>query len=169
MMRRRANHEEGQALVETALAAVVMIGVLLAMFEMLMAFYSYHYISYAAREGSRYAMVRGSDCSTDSTTMPNCGVTQTQLQTYIQGLNFPGIQTNNLTVTASWLTATTTTNPQGIPATIWVACATGTPGTCNQPGNQVQVQVQYKFPLNLPFFSSTTLNMSSTSSMVISQ
>lgn len=153
--------ESGNAMVETALSAVILLGLIMGSMEMFMALYSYHYVSYAAREASRWAMVRGSACANDSTTMPNCGAVQADIQTYLQGINYPGINSNNITVTATWAT------PSAATPTTWTACGPTTP--CNDPGDSVAVDVTYAFPLNLPFFKSTTLNMSSTSTMVITQ
>lgn len=154
---KKYREEKGSALVETALSATILLGLILGSMEMFMALYSYHYVSYAAREASRWAMVRGSECGTYSSTMPNCGAQGSDIQTYVQGLNYPGINSNNITVTANWAT------PSASTPTSWTTCAT----QCNAPGDTVVVDVTYAFPLNLPFFNNTTLNMSSTSSMVI--
>jgi Flp pilus assembly protein TadG len=149
--------ERGSALVETALSSIILLGLIMGSMEMFMALYSYHYVSYAAREASRWAMVRGSKCDVYSTTMPNCGAQQADIQTFVQGLNYPGINANNITVTASW------SLPSASTPTTWTTCAS----PCTDPGDVVVVDVTYAFPLNLPFFKNTTLNMSSTSSMVI--
>lgn len=153
--------QTGSAVVEIALASVVLMGMILGMFQMFLAFYTYHYISEAAREGSRYAMVRGSTSCTNTPNLANCNATAAEVQSYVQGLGFPGIDaTNAMTVSVSWLTVST-----GQPAT-WSACSSG---TCNAPGNLVKVQVRYAFPLALPFFTSNTLNLISTSQMAIAQ
>ena len=153
--------QTGSAVVEIALASVVLMGMILGMFQMFLAFYTYHYISEAAREGSRYAMVRGSTSCTNTPNLANCNATAAEVQSYVQGLGFPGIDaTNAMTVSVSWLTVST-----GQPAT-WSACSSG---TCNAPGNLVKVQVRYAFLLALPFFTSNTLNLASTSQMAIAQ
>lgn len=156
---RKYRDERGNTLVETALSVTILLGLIFGSMEMFMALYSYHYVSYAAREASRWAMVRGSQCRYDSATMPDCGALQSDIQTYVQGMDYPGINSNNITVTANWAL------PSASTPTTWTTCAT----QCNAPGNTVTVNVTYAFPLNLPFFQSTTLNMSSTSSMVITQ
>lgn len=156
-LRARLGSERGGAMVETAISASILLTAVLGLMQGFLALYGYHYVSYAAREASRYALVRGSSCHLDSATMPNCGVTSDELQTYIQGLGFPGIDSSKVTVTANWSAPTATT------PTSWASC------TCNDPGDMVSVKVNYAFPFNIPFASSTTVNMSSTSSMVISQ
>ena len=147
--------ERGQATVEMALASMIMLSMFIGIIEMALALYTYNFISEAAREGARYAMVRGSSC----TSLTNCGATPAQIQTYLQSLSLGGTASaTNMTVSTTWLSASTT-----IPTT-WTSCGTT---ECNAPGNAVQVRVTYAFPLTLPWLAKTTLNMSSTSQMVI--
>jgi Flp pilus assembly protein TadG len=147
--------ECGQATVEMALASMIMLSMFFGIIEMALALYTYDFISEAAREGARYAMVRGSSC----TSLTNCGVTPAQMQTYLQGLSLGGsASAQHMTVSTTWLSASTT-----IPTT-WTSCGAT---ECNAPGNAVRVQVNYAFPLTLPWLAKTTLNMSSTSQMVI--
>lgn len=166
----RLRNEEGAAIVETALSSLLFLLVLIGVFETFMAAYSFHYIAFAAREGARYAIVRGSSCSTDSTTMTNCDADQTVIQNYIYDLNFPGINVGNMTVSVNWLTATKVNN-----STVWTLCGTSpttassTGGQCDDPGNQVQVTVTYTNPLSIPLIKAIPLNLASTSTMVISQ
>ncbi|HEX5234264.1 MAG TPA: TadE/TadG family type IV pilus assembly protein [Silvibacterium sp.] len=157
-MRKRLCSECGGAMVETAISASILLTVVLGLMQGFLALYGYHYVSYAAREASRWAMVRGSSCHLNSATMTDCGASQDNIQTYVQGLGFPGIDSSKVTVTASWAVPTATT------PTSWTSCA-----PCNDPQDMVTVKVNYAFPFNIPFLSNTTVNMSSTSSMVISQ
>jgi Flp pilus assembly protein TadG len=153
--------ETGSAVLELAVASVVIMGMILGMYQMFMALYTYHYISEAAREASRYAIVRGSTSCVNTPTLSNCNATASEVQNFVRDQGFPGIDsTHYMTVNVSWLTVSTTQ-----PAT-WSACSSG---TCNAPGNIVKVQVQYAFPMALPFFSFSTLNLTSTSQMVIAQ
>jgi Flp pilus assembly protein TadG len=156
-------NEQGAALFELAVSLSVFLSVWTGTFFMILALYSYLFVSDAAREGSRYAMVRGSQCSTNTPLVTNCGVTQAELQTWVETLGYPGLNKNNLTVTVNWLTATSSGSP---PTTSWAACSGS---GCNAPGNLVQVVVTYAFPLSIPFWRRSTLNLSSTSDMVISQ
>lgn len=144
--------EQGSSLVEMALSLVILLTVLFGLIEMCLALYTYHFISEAAREGTRYAIVRGSSCQFPSA----CPAAATDIQNYVESLGFPGINPSAMTVTTTW-------SP-------YPAGGTCTPSaSCNNPGNSVQVQVQYKFPLSIPFIPARTLSMSSTSQMVISQ
>lgn len=101
-------------------------------------------------------MVRGSTC----TGLTSCNATASQVQAYVQGLNYPIVQPSRLAVTSTWMSRATLT-----PAS-WTTCST-TP--CNVPGNEVQVQVAYPFTMDIPIVGQISLNLHSTSSMVISQ
>jgi Flp pilus assembly protein TadG len=153
--------EQGASLVEMAVSLSVFLSVWIGIFVIILAVYSYLFVSNAAREASRYAMVRGSQCSTNTPGVTNCGVTQAELQTWVQNLGYPGLNKNNLTVTANWLTATTSGS-----TTTWSACSGS---GCNLPGNMVKVTVSYAFPFSIPFWQKSNLNIGSTSGMVISQ
>jgi Flp pilus assembly protein TadG len=146
--------EHGAALVEFALSVTALFTFLFGVMVMATALYSYHFVSEAAREGARYAIVRGSGCTTYSGFTSNCPIsTAAPIQSYVRSLGFPGIDTNNLTVAAAW-----SAYPSG----------TCTPSAaCNNPGNQVQVTVSYQLPVKIPFVPARTLTMTSTSQMVI--
>lgn len=146
------NREEGQSTLETALSAIAVLTLFLGVMEMCLALYTYHFVSEAAREGTRYAMVRGSSCSGFASA---CPAQASDVQTYVRGLGFPGIVPANVTVTTTWPTTGSSCTPSSLP--------------CNNPGNFVQVTVQYRFPLSIPFVSASTLPLTSTSKMAISQ
>lgn len=145
---------------ETAVASAVVLAVLMGILWSCLALYGYHYVTQAAREASRYAMVRGSISCTNTPNLTNCNATSDQIQTWTRSWSYPGINSSQVTVTTTWLTATSSGSPA---TTTWSAC---TSGTCNLPGNLVKVVVTY--PVSLPWVTSS-ITVSSTSSMVISQ
>jgi Flp pilus assembly protein TadG len=148
----RINTEDGQSTLETALSAIAVLTLFLGVMQMCLALYTYHFVSEAAREGTRYAMVRGSSCFGFSSA---CPAQASDVQTYVRGIGFPGIVPANVTVTTTWPTTGSSCTPSSLP--------------CNNPGNFVQVTVQYKYPLSIPFVPSSSLPLSSTSKMAISQ
>jgi Flp pilus assembly protein TadG len=152
---RRLRNQSGSVLVETAISITVLLTLIFGVIEISLALYSYHFISNAAREATRYAIVRGSTWGTPCASYGSAGCTasSTDLQSYVQGLAFPGIDASNLVVTPTWSAAYGGTS-----------CP-----SCNAAGDVVQVQVQYTFPLAVPFVSSHSLTLSSTSEMLISQ
>jgi len=91
MSRRRRS--SGQATTEFAIVGAVFLTLLIGMIEFSAAMYSYDFVSYAASQTARYAMVRGS-----TSTSP---ATASQLQTYAQSLA-TGLNTANLSTTAAW-------------------------------------------------------------------
>lgn len=159
--RRRWRNEAGQTLVETALSITVLLIVLFGVLETSLLVYTYHFISEAAREGTRYAVVRGSTFTTDCTApgYANCiaqgGNNTGDIATYVQSLGYPGISTAKLTVNSTWLTSS--------------GAACGTVDTCKAPGGIAKITVTYSFPFSVPFASVPTFTMSSTSEMVVLQ
>ncbi len=133
--------ERGATMIETVLSFIIILTLTFGIMEACLALYRYHYIAEAAREGTRYAIVRGANCSGLGS---DCPASASDIQTYVKGLGFPGIDSNAMTVTPAW------------PAS-------------NSPGNPVSVTVLYQYNLSIPFVLSRTLTMSSTSQMVISQ
>ncbi len=73
-----------------ALSSSVLFAMFFGMFEMSMASYTYHYVSDAAREGSRYAVVRGQPPAI-TLGLTGCGATSDTISTYVKDLPYPGI------------------------------------------------------------------------------
>jgi Flp pilus assembly protein TadG len=145
--------EQGSAILEFAMVAILLLTVVFGVIEIGLALYAYNVVSEAAREGTRFAIVRGSACTSFASA---CPASKSDIQDYVQYLGYPGIDPSRMTVNTTWsvTNAGTTCSPSP---------------SCNNPGNQVQVQVTYKLPLVLPFLSSQTLSVSNTAQMVISQ
>lgn len=156
--RRFARGERGSAAVESAVTAGVLFTVMIGLMKICLAVYTYHFISEAAREGTRYAIVRGSRC----TPIPNssfataCPASTTDIENYVKGLGYPGITPAAMTVTTTYA---------NYPASA-TACFPST--NCNNPQNLATVQVQYAFPLSIPFMPNKTYTMTSTSALIIS-
>jgi len=141
---------------------------LFGIFELSMALYSYHFVSEAAREASRFAMVRGPQCVANfsaSYCSPTDGQTSGadggDISHYVNSLGYPFA--NKLTTSATWLTPSQDAKGNQI----WTGCGTG--AACKNPGSLVQVTVSYPFPLNVPFLKTYTINLTSKSSVVVSQ
>jgi Flp pilus assembly protein TadG len=150
--------ERGQSIVETVICMLILLTVLFGIIQGALAVYSYHFIAEAAREGARYAMVRGSACTGFTAA---CPASAAQIQSYITGLGFPGIDTR-----AGAMTVTVTCGPNGSnPSPPAGTCSSGN----NDPGNLVLVAITYRFPLAVPFLPSTTITMKSSSQMTFSQ
>jgi Flp pilus assembly protein TadG len=135
--------EDGSALLELVFTLPVLFGLLFCFFELCMALYSYDMISESAREGTRYAMVRGASCKTSSGA--SCETTVAQIKTYVAGLGWPNVGGGTMTVSPSY--------PKGSDAV----------------GNPVQVTITYQFRITMPFVPSSAIALSSTSVMYIIQ
>jgi Flp pilus assembly protein TadG len=140
---RSASGENGQALVEMAISFPIVATFVFTMIEICLAFYSFCLISECAREGTRYAIVRGATCMTSSNS--SCTASSSSINSYVSQIGFPNL--GGGTVTPS------TTFPDG-----------------NQnPGSRVQVHVTYVFPISVPFVPKNSISMGSTSVMYIVQ
>jgi Flp pilus assembly protein TadG len=156
-MTARAAREDGGSMVEMALSMSILCSVIFGILAVSLALYSYVFVSNAAREATRYAIVRGDDQAADCGATPgyaNCIAQTADIQKYIRNGAFPGIKSSNVTVTTTWLT------PGG------AAC--GTTDTCKTNEAIVKSTVSYSFTLAIPFIPARSLTESSTSQMVIS-
>jgi Flp pilus assembly protein TadG len=143
--------EEGSAMVETALSLGILLTFLFGVMETGFALFTYHFISNAARETTRYAIVRGSSCTGF---VSACPATPNDIMTYATTLGFSGITTSDVSVSYAGYPAGASCIPNRL---------------CNNPGNMVTVTITYTFPFNVPFVPAKTFAMSSASSMIISQ
>jgi Flp pilus assembly protein TadG len=142
--------ERGSNLVEYGVVLMLFLTMLFGVIDFGRALYVYHFVAGAAREGTRYAIVRGYTCPL--TECPSGPASITDIQEYIG--NVPaGIDPTRLTVTPVW-------NPNGS------ATCNLTP---NAPGCVVEVQVSYNFSFMLPFMPRSSVVMTSSSAMIISQ
>jgi Flp pilus assembly protein TadG len=168
---RFACQEQGSALVEFAITVTMLMSVTVSVIGFSLAMYCYHFVSSAAQQGVRFAVVRGYTWSKDATdncstsappnfTMPyDCTASSTDIQNYVQSLATVAINQSNVTVD--------TTNSY-----VWPGqTPSGTTSTCttaNSQGCLVKVTVRYTFNYfgiqHLP-----PLSMSATSQGVILQ
>ena len=145
----------GSTLVEFAFLIPILFALVFGIIDFGRALYSYHFVSNAAREATRWASVRGRDCTGLSGCPP--GAAATDVSSYVTSIAPMGIDTSpsKLSVTTNWVMP-----PNNLP--ICTAYPTN-------PGCAVQVQVSYQFKFILPFLPSSGYRMTSTSEMIISQ
>jgi Flp pilus assembly protein TadG len=168
--------QRGSALMEYAMVLTVLFTMIFGIMDFSRAMFAYHWVSYAAREATRYASVHGSTYSTACpTTSPwvassneDCEITSSgtanvtnYVQSFAQGIYFDGTTTGNggLTVTTTWPGST------GSPA----GCNTAN-GT-NSPGCPVKVVVTYIYGFSLPYVTGkvSSITMTSTSQVLVNQ
>ena len=84
----------GSAVLEFGLVVVMFFMFVFGVMDFGRALYTYHFVSNAACEATRYALVRGS-----SSTTP---VTASEIQTYVKSITPEGIDPNSLTISTTW-------------------------------------------------------------------
>ena len=157
-----SRQDEGSALVEMAIGAAVFMTVIFGIIQACWALYAYNYVSQAAREATRYAIVRGGTYAGNNCTAPGPATCVAQagsagdISQYVKGLAYPGIDPNGITVTTTW------------PGGVGSVCS-GAGCVNRMPGNLVQVVVSYPYSFHIPYVPAATFTMSSTSQLVISQ
>jgi Flp pilus assembly protein TadG len=151
--------ETGTEIVEFSLCAVVILMAIFGILDCSRALYTDHYVANAARDGARYAMVRGSTwtpaCAT--TASYNCAASTTNVSNYVKSVTPLGLSSSSLTITSTWPGTTAS----------GVACMSANGN--NSPGCVVKVKVAYTFNFMLPFLPTTTMAIASTSAVGISQ
>jgi Flp pilus assembly protein TadG len=160
-------NDEGGAIAEMAFSTILIMTMFVAIFQLSLACYSYNSVTEAARESARWAMVRGSMCSTYTPTQTNCGASSTDIQNYAKSavaIDWSACTNSKPCVTASWSKATTVTGVQQA-TTTWTSCS----NQCNNPGNLVIVNVSYPYTFNIPFVNKFPITLKSQAGMIISQ
>src|SRR5579863_160435 len=127
----------------------VVLALLFGIIDFCRTMYTYAFVAQLARQGARWAIVRGNQC----TLLDHCNAASTDVNTYVQSLTYGATDPSQLSATATW------------PGT---DCPPGS-GAVNAPGCLVIVNVTYNFKFIAPFVSAAKLKLSSTSQMVISQ
>jgi len=146
------HYERGASLPEMAIAATAVLMLIFGIVDFGRAMYTYGFVSNLAREGARYAIVRGStSCTNSNNELSDCNATAADIQSYVQSLS------EGATIASSIDVATPT-----------YSCPNGATAT-NAPGCTIAVQVTYPFKFVMGFMPKATLDISSTSTMVISQ
>ena len=137
---KRLGSSRGQAYAEFALVATAFLMILFAIINFARAVYAYSFVSYAAREGTRYAIVHGGNGPT-----PPGMATASDVQSFVAN-ELHGLDPSKLTVNTTW----------------------SDPGN-ESAGSTVTVQVEYDFAFSSPFLPPMTFPLKASSQMVISQ
>lgn len=135
--------EQGDSLVEFALTFPIVLAFLLGLTAMCLGYYTDEWISECAREGTRYAIVHGANCETSAGA--SCTATASEVNSFVSSIGLPNLGGGTMTAN--------TTYPDGDEVS----------------PHRVQVTVSYTFPYRIPWVSSATLSLSSTSEMYILQ
>lgn len=152
---KRPAGKSGSAIVEFLLSAIVLLSFMFGIIDFARLFYTYEFVAYTARQGARYASVRGSACSSWTSA---CPATAADILAYVQGLAI-GIDPANLTMNTTAGSVWPATSPSA------AGCSAGV----NNPGCEVRVSLSYNYQQILPFLLGGTIPLQSSSEMLISQ
>lgn len=155
----RLREKRGDALVEFTVSAVVFLTILFGIMDFARAVYIDHFVSHAAQDGTRYAIVRGGTWASNScatTATMDCAATAADIQSYIRGIAPPGVTASSVNVATTW------------PGTTISGASAGCSPT-NTPGCLVKVSVSYNFSFLLPFMPTAGVTFTSTSEQVIQE
>jgi Flp pilus assembly protein TadG len=134
--------QRGSSLPEMAIVASALLALVFGIMDFGRALYTYGFVAQLAREGARWAIVRGSTC----TVLDHCNAKSSDVQTYVESLSEGMTKSSSIAVTATW--------PNN---------------NCNVAGCLVTVSVKYPFQFMTGILPSASFLISSTSQMVISQ
>ena len=137
MLRVFRRREHGQALVEFSLIAIVFFILVFGMIDIGRAVWNYNTLAQATREGTRYAIVHGADSTTPSGPGNDAAV-QAEVEKFGGGLNL-----SQLTVQTTWL------------------------NDSNTSGSSVTVTSQYAYEPIFNFLGVISFNMTSSSTMEV--
>lgn len=157
--------ERGESLIEFAISAVITVSLLLGAMDLARGLYTYHFISYAAQQGARFAEVHGSGwtaaCNSQTGTgypdQLGCTASQSDIRAYVRSLTPPAVTKANVSVNVQWPGKDINGNT--------TVCAT----TINYAGCEVRVIVSYQFTYVVPFLPSAAQTLSSTAQAIIQQ
>lgn len=153
-----AQDETGSELVEVGMSVWLWVLCVMGIVYVSFGVYAAHFVSSAAEDAARYAMVRGStwsgtSCNTTSTF--ECAAKSSDVSNYVTSQLLPGLSSQNLSVTSTWPGTTANGN----------TCDTSSGS--NSPYCVVNVTVTYNLRLTLPLIPISTIPLSSTSKMTI--
>lgn len=163
---------------ETAISLALYLGLFIGILELLLTVYTYHFVSDAAREATRYAVIRGANSCYPNPAFPDCNLGPANISSktspdhnpilrYIESIRYPLLNPKSLSTDVTWWVSHQSANG----TTTWTTQCAGAKdadgNACNAEGNAVRVVVTYDFPLSLPWVRVPLVKVSSSSQMVI--
>lgn len=136
-------------MVEFTLVGIPMIFILISTFEMARGMWIYHTLSYAAKEGTRFAIVKGNDCSLNGN---GCAVTVSAVAQQIQ---FAGMGLDPSLLQVRFISSSQTVGYETLTAalrdtTAWPSQNSSDPG--GNPGQDLEIDLTYPFQSAIAMF-----------------
>lgn len=151
------NRRCGQALVEFAMALLVILMLIFGVIEFGRIVLVYNSIANGARIGARYAITNSSPPNATSVTNADLSTIQSNVQTVVKSFLAP----TTVNINAAGLSITTAFPNKSCTGSIPTSTCSGT-----SAGNLVQVTVSYPYDLLIPYYP-ININLSSTSEGII--
>ncbi|HYM05212.1 MAG TPA: TadE/TadG family type IV pilus assembly protein [Terriglobales bacterium] len=149
-MRNRKQRQRGSAMIEFTLVGIPVIFVLISVFEISRGMWNYHTMAYAVREGTRYGIVHGFDCTSDPRN--SCQVTLGQVAQRIEWASI-GLDPSQLQLTFTSNGSSITCNLDDKTPTACVANATPWPlAPADTPGRNIVISGKMPFQSALAMF-----------------
>ena len=140
---RRGTRQAGSAILEGALTITAFFMMIFGILDFGRMLWIYNTMGYIAREGSRYAMVRGINATTPATS--------SSIQTFAAARAI-GLDPAAITITSTW-------TPVGYVPLFGA--------TANKVGDKVKVQASYTFTTIVPYIPFASVNLKSDSTAYI--
>jgi hypothetical protein len=143
-------------MLEFVLIGIAMIFMLICLFEISRGMWAYHTISYAVREGTRYAAMHGKGCDSPN----SCTITIGNIVTYMKSAG-GGFDPDNTTLTFTPQSGSATSNTM---TNLASSTTKFPPSGAYAQGNTVQISSKYKFQtvLAMLWYGSPAINDSGT-------
>lgn len=135
---------KGSTILEFVLVGIPLIFILISLFDAARGMWTYHTLSYAVREATRYASVHGSGCASPQTCQVNIGQIVTRIES-------TGLGLDPATVTATFTPANGTATSDTL-ANLASSTSVFPPTTANGPGQNVKISLVYPFRTVLAVF-----------------
>ena len=147
-MNQRRKQQSGVALVEFTLAGIALIFLLICTFHLSIAMWNYHTLTYAVHETTRYACVKGVNCTKPGNTFSiTVGNIATKVQTLAIGLQGPQLSMTLTTDSGAQTSCSPLSNCLNS-TTVWPP---GT-NTDNAVGKKISISAIYQYQSPMLFF-----------------
>jgi hypothetical protein len=147
MTLRRRRQSAGASLLEFTLVGIPVIFVLISIFQISVAMWLYHTLAFAVREGTRYAIVHGANCSLNG----NSYCVQVSDVATVIGNAARGLDPNQMTVTLTSQGSATTDTLANLMSSTY-SSTKWPPAGANAVGEAVKISALYPFNSGISMF-----------------
>lgn len=153
---RRKQRSAGNTLIEFTLVGIPLIFILISIFEIARGMWIYHTLAYAAKEGTRFAIVRGNDCSINGNTCQSGSSGVISVADAANAIKYSAMGLDPSQLQVRFVSSTQTIAYQTLQSALndttdfWPSSAAGDVG--GNPGSDVEVDLKYPFTSAIALF-----------------